>query len=130
MTASPLVVEEKLIVLTGEATEGKSVVAYHRLTGKTIWSVLNDQQAYTSPMLVTLAGRRQVFVVSATRAVGLKPEDGTLLWDYPWQVQYGNAISLPVVVSTNRFLISAGYGTGCALVEIGRSFDGFAAREV
>ena len=35
---------------------GKSVAAYNRLTGEPVWTALDDMQAYTSPMLVTLAG--------------------------------------------------------------------------
>ena len=130
MATSPLVADEKLIVLAGQETQGKSVVAYHRLTADRIWSVLNDRQAYTTPMLVTLADRRQVLAVSASRAMGLAPEDGKLLWDYPWQVQYGNAISMPVLVATNRFFLSDGYGAGCVLIEVARTNGAFVAREV
>jgi outer membrane protein assembly factor BamB len=64
MAASPLIVDEKVIVLPG-GSPGKSVVAYHKVTGNTVWKALDDKQAYTSPMLVTLAGRRQILVVSA-----------------------------------------------------------------
>lgn len=131
MATSPLVLDEKVIVLTGQATKGKSVVAYHRLTGEHLWSALDDKQAYTSPLLATLGGHRQLLVVSATRVVGLKPENGALLWEYPWRVQYDNAICTPLIVSSNRFLISAGYGTGCALVEIvSTNASGLVAREV
>ena len=118
MATSPLVVDDKVIVLTGQSAPGKSVVAYHRVTGERIWSALDDKQAYTSPMLVTLAGERQLLVVAAKRALGLKPEDGRLLWGFPWEVGYDNSISAPVVISSNRFLLSGGYGAGCALVEV------------
>ena len=33
---------------------------------------------------LNLAGRRQIVVVSSYRVVGLAPENGTLLWSYPW----------------------------------------------
>ena len=65
MSASPLIVDDKVIVLPGGAS-GKSVVAYNKLTGEPVWKALDDKQAYTSPMLVTLAGKRQILVVSAT----------------------------------------------------------------
>jgi outer membrane protein assembly factor BamB len=91
---------------------------------------MDDKQAYTSPMLVTLAGQRQLLIVVARRIVGLKPEDGALLWEIPWQVQYDNAIAQPVLVGTNRFVMSAGYGGGAMLVEISRAGEGFLARQV
>lgn len=130
MATSPLVVDDKLVVLTGRETEGRGVVAYHRLTGDRVWSALDDRQAYVTPLLTTLAGRRQILVVTSKRAVGLAPENGELLWEYPWSVQNNNMISMPVVVGTNRFFISAGYGAGCAMVEIVEKNGKLFAREV
>jgi outer membrane protein assembly factor BamB len=49
MAASPLIVDDKVIVLPGGAN-GKSVVAYNKNTGATVWKVLDDPQAYVSPM--------------------------------------------------------------------------------
>ena len=129
MAASPLVVDDKVIVLPG-GTEGKSVVAYNKITGAPVWTSLNDTQAYVSPMLVTLAGRRQVIVVSSTRAVGLVPEDGSLLWTYTWDTDMGINVSQPIMVDKNRFFISAGYGKGAALVEVTGSGKSFTARTV
>lgn len=129
MAVSPLVVGEKLIVLPG-GSPGKSVVAYHKLTGEPIWKVLDDKQAYTSPMLVSLAGREQILVVSARRAMGLAIDDGALLWDYPWTTEYDINSAQPVILSDNRFFISAGYDHGGAAVEVARSGNGFKARTV
>lgn len=130
MAASPLIVDDRVIVLAGDAAPGKSVVAYHRLTGARIWSVLDDKQAYASPLLADLAGRQQIVIASATRVAGLNPEDGALLWDYRWRVPNDNSICSPLIIGTNRFLISAGYGAGCALVEIARGANGLTATEI
>ncbi len=129
MSASPLIVDEKVIVQPG-GREGRSVVAYHKLTGARVWSALNDKQAYTSPRLVTLAGRRQIITVTAERAVGLAPEDGALLWEYPWVTEYDVNASEPLVAGPNRFFISAGYGHGAALVELQPAGATFTARTV
>ena len=117
MAASPLIVDDKVILQPGGAN-GNSVVAYNKSTGAPVWKSLNDRQAYVSPMLVTLDGRRQILVVSATRAVGLVPESGQLLWSYAWETDMGINAAQPIIVSPNRFFISSGYGKGAALVEI------------
>lgn len=117
MAAAPLIVDDKVIVLPG-GTSGKSVVAYNKTTGAPVWRVLSDTQAYVSPMLVELAGRRQIVVVSSTRVVGLTPEKGELLWEYPWDTDMGINVSQPILVDSNRFFISSGYGKGAALVEV------------
>ncbi|HEX3248921.1 MAG TPA: PQQ-binding-like beta-propeller repeat protein [Pyrinomonadaceae bacterium] len=129
MAASPLIVDDKVIVLPG-GTSGKSVVAYNKNTGAPVWRVLNDTQAYVSPMLVELGGRRQIVVVSASRVVGLTPENGTLLWEYPWDTDNGINVSQPIMVDRNRFFISSGYGKGAALVEIKGSGNSFTASTI
>lgn len=117
MAASPLIVDDKVIVLPG-GPGGKSVVAYNKDTGARVWSVLDDRQAYTAPMVVTLAGRRQLIVVSAERAVGLTVEDGRLLWERDWVTEYGVNASQPIVIGDNRLFLSAGYGHGAAVIEL------------
>lgn len=129
MAASPLIVDDKVIVLPGGANN-KSVVAYNKMTGAPVWKVLSDQQAYVSPMLVELAGRRQIVVVSSSRVVGLVPESGALLWSYPWEVSMGINVSQPIMVDQNRFFISSGYGKGAALVEVKGSGQNFTATTV
>lgn len=116
VSGSPLIVDDKLIVLPG--APGNSVVALNKLNGQKIWGSLDDKQAYVSPMLAHFGGVTQLLVVSAHRAVGLNPEDGKLLWSFPWPVKYDNNIAQPVLLSTNRFLLSAGYGTGAVAVEV------------
>ena len=129
MAASPLIVDDKVVVLPGGAN-GKSVVAYNKNTGATVWKVLDDPQAYVSPMLVELAGRRQIVVVSSYRVVGLAPENGALLWSYPWDTDNGINVSQPIVVDRNRFFISSGYGKGAALVEVKGSGNSFTASTI
>jgi outer membrane protein assembly factor BamB len=125
---SPLVVQDKVIVQAG-GMKGRSVVAYDKLTGKIIWRVLDDGAAYASPMLVQLAGQQQLLVVTDHRAVGLQVQDGALLWTTPWIVKQNNRDNAqPVLLAANRFLLSAGYGTGCEAVEISRTNSGFEAK--
>ncbi len=130
MSAAPLVVGETVIVLPG-GPNGRSVVGYNRATGQRVWSALNDQQAYASPMLVTLNGVRQILVVSATRLMGLTPSDGTLLWEYPFATYNGINASQPLVVGDNRVFISSSYGAGAAMLELSRGAGGnITVREV
>ena len=128
MAAAPLVLGDALIVLPG-GPSGKSVVAYDKRTGASLWSALDDKQAYVSPMLVTLAGQRQILIVTATRAVGLTLE-GKLLWEYPWSTEYDINASQPVIVDADRFILSAGYGHGAAMVRVSKAGAGFTATRV
>ena len=127
MAGSPLIVDDKVIVLPG-GPAGKSIVAYNKLTGAPVWKSQNDPQAYVSPMLVTLAGRRQIVVVSSSRVMGLVPENGSLLWSHIWDTDMGINVSQPIPVDQNRLFISAGYGKGAALLEISGSGNNLSAK--
>ena len=129
MSASPLIVDDLVIVLPGGAN-GWSVAAYDHRSGDVVWHVLDDGTAYTSPMLTVLGGVRQIIVVTDARLAGLTPEDGTLLWDYPWQVSMVPNISQPLIVSPTRLFLSAGYGKGAVLVELTHENSRFTASTV
>ena len=129
MSGAPLVVDDLVVVQPG-GTRDWSIAAYDRLTGDVVWHALDDVQSYTSPMLATLGGVRQIVVVTAERAAGLLPSDGTLLWEYPWTVRVVPNIAQPLVISDTRIFLSAGYGKGAALVELTPDGDRFAAATV
>ena len=129
MAASPLVVDGMVVVLPGGGND-QSVVAYDAETGNVAWTALNDVQGYTAPMLVELAGVRQILVVTARRAVGLSVEDGTLLWDHPWAVSTVPNIAQPLVMNGNRVFLSASYGQGAAMLEIRKVDSGLSASEL
>ncbi len=132
MSASPLVVDGKLIVLPG-GSRGSSIVAYDKATGDVIWKAQNDAPGYTSPMLVTLAGVRQILVVSASRAMGVTVDEGRLLWEYPWSTFNGINVAQPILFShegADRIFLSASYGRGAAVFEVARSGDTFQAKTI
>lgn len=129
MSGSPLIVDGAVIVLPG-GTGAQSVIAYDAATGERRWASLDDRASYSSPTLATLDGARQIVAFTATRLVGLSPERGELLWEFPWKTQYDVNASQPLIQG-NRVFISTGYGTGAAMIEVTRAADGrFAVREL
>ena len=129
MSAAPVVVDDLVITLPG-GPDGWSVVAYERATGEIAWHAQDDRQSYTTPEVMTLAGKRQLVVVSAKRAVGLEIADGSLLWDYPWVTEFDINAAQPLRVDDEHFFLSAGYDHGAALVRITTEGEGFTATEV
>jgi outer membrane protein assembly factor BamB len=125
MSAAPLVVDGKVIVQPGG--RGASIVAYDAATGKAVWKTLDDQQAYVSPMVATLAGRRQIVTITGTRAVGLSIADGALLWSYPWATDMAINIAQPLVFGPSKLFLSSGYGKGAAAIDIAPDGDRFRA---
>jgi len=129
MSAAPLIVDNTVVTQPG-GKNGASIVAYDKLTGKRLWQSLNDGASYTSPMLVMLAGRRQILTVTAARAVGLVPEDGSLIWEFPWENHARINVAQPVLIDPNRVFLSASYDKGAALIEISAQSNVLSAREL
>jgi len=130
MANSPLIVDDMVIVTPGGRSEGRSVVAYNKLTGDRVWGALDDKAAYASPMLANLAGERQMLIVTAKRLAGLRPETGELLWDFPWVTMYDTNSAQPIAVDGEHVFISAGYDHGSALVKIAKGERGYSATPV
>ena len=117
LSDSPLVFDDTVVV-TGSGKGGGSIMALAADTGKLIWKTDAGQQGYSSPMLVTLAGRRQILNLAAAAFNGIDPDSGALLWSFPWRTQYGINCSQPLFAGDDRVFISSGYGQGCALIQI------------
>ncbi len=118
---SPLVEGDRVYVTPG-GPRGNAIAAFDKHTGRLVWKALDDTMGYSSPLMCTAAGVRQLVVFTNTALVGLSPEDGRLLWRYPWVTEGGFNIATPVVFGDYLFISSA-YGKGCALLEISPEVD-------
>lgn len=129
MAAAPLVVDDAVVVLPG-GRQGQSVVAYHRRTGARLWSALDDQASYASPMLVTLAGVRQILIFTASRLLGLSTDGSRVLWQHAWPGPNDINAAQPLLVGDTRVFVSSGYGVGGAVIDVSPAGAGFTVREV
>lgn len=120
MSASPLLLDGKVIV-TNSGKPGPSVLAFDARTGKDVWTCDAGVQGYSSPVAAIVAGKRQILNLSAAALNGIDPDDGTLLWRFPWTTSMGINVSQPMALGDDRIFISSGYGQGCAVVRLSKS---------
>jgi len=113
---SPLVHGGRVIVSAG-GSPGKALVAYDRHTGEPVWAAGNGDLAYSSPALMTLAGREQIVMLNKGTVAGHDPESGAVLWTHDVPSEQPRAAQ-PLAVSANRVLFSIGYGIGSRVFEI------------
>jgi outer membrane protein assembly factor BamB len=132
---SPLVDGNWAYAITG--APGKAVAKFDRFTGELAWGSQNAPAGYSSPVLATLGGAPHLICLLGDRLVGLAPESGELLWQYPWTTEFKvNAVTpLPIRLGTpeaplDYVFISSGYRKGCALVKIEKKGERFTARAV
>jgi len=125
---SPLV-DGNLVYINPGGPGGKSLVALDKATGAVHWQSLDDAAGYSSPILTEIAGLRQIVFFTETGLVAVTPDQGKLLWRYPWKTDFGANIATPIVAGDYVY-ISSGYGKGCALVKVEKTDNGLAANLV
>jgi outer membrane protein assembly factor BamB len=122
LSSSPLVTDGLVIVLAGGGN-GRSLVAYDAETGVSRWAGGDDEAAYSSPLVATLGGRRQIVVLNLRHLTGHDPTTGEVLWKDRWPDR-PEKVSQPVVLEGDRVFASMGYGVGARLVQVARRPDG------
>ena len=119
-STSPLVEGDLLFVEVGglrgnilvnmviERQAGSTVAAIDKKTGRTLWTSLDDMMSYSSPIAYMVGGARQVAFFTAYALVGLSPQDGKLLWRFPWKTRYDVSAATPIFMPPDRIFISSG----------------------
>ena len=95
-------------------------------TGKVIWRSLRDGggmygSAFSSPVLATIDGVRQLVVQSRKDLAGVSPDTGSKLWSTPVPAFRGMNILPPTVHGNSVFTSSYGGGSFC--FEVSRNAD-------
>lgn len=112
---SPLVDSGLVIAHVGGHDKG-ALTAFDAQTGATKWSNPMDGPAYASPMIVTLAGARQIVTFVQKDLVGVDFASGKLLWKLPAKTQYDENIN--TVLSYKDMLIFSREGQGLAAIRL------------
>ena len=127
ISESGLVIGERVLVNAG-GTDA-SIVALNKKDGSLIWKSQSDRAGYSSAIPIQVGGSTQVVFFTSRRAMGLDPNNGRLLWEYPRPANNVANVATPVARG-NRVFISSDYGTGGGLVEIKANGQGVTAQEV
>jgi outer membrane protein assembly factor BamB len=128
-SASPLVAHGIVSVFAGG--EGKSVVAYHALTGEPAWSAGEGKLSYCSLHPVRVDGVDQLVIATEQGLTAFQPEHGDILWQYHWLIEGGAArVVQPTVVGDADFLIGTSFGAGTKRVHVRHEAKDWTTQEV
>src|SRR5262249_4145542 len=95
-TACPLVEGELLIVVVG-GKPGACVVAFDKRSGKEVWRALGDPpRAFSSPIVISAAGKRQLIVWTPKAVTSLGPAAGKTWWREEIATREDYAVATPV----------------------------------
>jgi outer membrane protein assembly factor BamB len=130
---SVLVDGDRVICTPGgdEAT----LLALDKNSGEVVWKcpIRNESAGYSSIVVSEAAGVRQYVQLLANSLVGVRANDGKLLWRYGENGdRFGrNTANIPTpIVKGDRVFAAAGYGRGGALLELSSDDGAIKAREV
>ncbi len=122
------VVDGDAVIVPVGSTEGASLVCFDKLTGKLLWKVGDDEAAYSSLIVATLAGVKQVVAFTATALVGVDRQNGKLLWRVPLKSGANRHACTPVVAGDTVSVASQTIGLVCTkIVKGGTSVEAAAA---
>ena len=112
VSVSPLIHGELVIVSAGGA------VAYYKDTGKIAWTGHRVQSAYSSPIILTLAGTAQVVLFDQGLITSHDPDTGHLLWKQSWPTGSVEIAAQPTPLPGDKLLVSTAYGIGAKLFQV------------
>jgi len=114
----PLIDDGKAIIAVG----GESLMmAVDCETGEIIWETPNAHDwlmTHSSVMPADFAGERMYIYCASGGVVGVRQQDGTILWEYPeWNIRVANVPS-PVVAGDGLIFLSGGYNAGSMMLKL------------
>ncbi len=87
-SSSPIAYGKTIILPIGrledDKEKGRSLVAFDQETGEIVWKNQSFQSWHSSPILITYGGQEQLIHCTNSALIGVRPADGSLLWDYPY----------------------------------------------
>ena len=96
------------------------------LNGAVRWAAGNRQASYATPIVVTLAGERQIISVNESWVTAHRMADGAVLWEHPWSAENDTNpnCTQPIPLAADRLFLSKGYGVGSSLLQVERNSAG------
>lgn len=96
------------------------MVALDKKTGKVVWQCkdFKDAAGYSSIVPMEVSGVRQYVQQTMDSGLGVRAEDGKLLWKVGEIGRRTAVIPTPVVDKDNGVFFTAGYGAGCEYVKL------------
>jgi len=109
-TAMSPAVDRGLVIVHVGGHDNGALTAFDVASGKTRWSWNGDGPAYGSPLVLPLAGTRQVVTFTQQNHVGVSAETGELLWRRPYTTASNTTAQTPLIYKD--MIIETGRGNG------------------
>lgn len=118
VACSPLVKDGRLFLNIG-GIGGSGLVAFSAETGRVLWTATNEKASYSSPVARRIGNLRQILFLTRTGLVGTDPENGQVLFRFPWSARSRASVNAATPLTTGKLIfLSASYQTGAILLKV------------
>ena len=123
MAISPLVARGVLVAAVGGNRESAAIAGFDTQTGREKWRWTDDRMhpedgpEYSSPIMVEVGGAPHVVTIGGKKMVGLAPDTGRVLWQYPFEADWESTVT---PLAHNGLIIASGHAIGMHAVRVSR----------
>ncbi len=121
-STAPMIEDDLLVVEVGGGRD-KAYAALNPKNGETRWTTQDGSATYTSPIAVTLGGKRQLISLGGSQIVSLDTS-GELIWSHEWN----GGIAMPIFIAPDKLFVSTFRASMVARLEA--SDGGYEVEEV
>jgi outer membrane protein assembly factor BamB len=114
-TSTSPIVDQGLVFAYLGGNDVGALMAFDAASGAEKWRWAGDGPGYASPIVVEIAGKRQIITQSQKNIIGIEAAKGDLLWKIPFETEYVMNIVTPIVYQD--LLIFSGYNKGIFAVK-------------
>ena len=125
---SPVIADGMAIAHLGGHGNG-AVMAFDATSGAVKWKWDAEGPDYASPVLMTVAGVKQLVTLTEKSLVGIALADGKLLWEVPFPA-HGMAYNVATPIIDGDMVIYTGQDRGAKAVKIEKQAKGFVVKEL
>jgi len=128
LAESPLVDGGRVLCVAGGPKAG--MVALDKATGKTLWvcKETRERPGYASPIAIEFGGIRQYVTMMEKSVVGVRADDGKLLWQQPHVAFADETVSTPLFQAPFVIVSTLGPG-GTQCIELKAGGGGISAKQ-
>ena len=118
--ASAPLVHDGIVMVNVGGTDGAGIVGFDAAGGAVLWTATDDEASSSAPVMATLGSRETALFFTRAGLVALEPRTGETFARFPWRSRSGSSVNAatPLLID-GRVFISASYGTGAALLDVG-----------
>lgn len=114
---SPLLVEDRLIVPVG-GEKNAGLVAVDVRDGKTLWTSVDQEAAYASPVKIEIAGQTRVIAVLRLKTVMIDPATGKVVSEFEFGKRGPTVNAATPLIDGEKLFVTASYGVGCRMLDM------------